>query len=202
MLHPPAPHAIPDVIETDRLILRSLMPGDGPAVNEAILETWEALHHWMPWARNRPTVEETEARARQSRTNFVERVDLPMLMFLREQPTVTVGGTGLHRMDWAVPRFEIGYWVRRSFEGKGYVSEAVRALTRLAFGTLGAERVEIHCGHRNLRSQHVAERCGFVLEGRLRNQRRETTGELRDTLVYALTPSDPATTAILARPSR
>jgi RimJ/RimL family protein N-acetyltransferase len=123
-------------------------------------------------------------------------------MFLREQPTVAVGATGLHRMDWSVPRFEIGYWIRRSFEGKGYVSEAVRALTRLAFEALGAERVEIHCGHRNLHSQRVAERCGFVLEGRLRNHRREATGELRDTLVYALLPSDPAAAAILARPSR
>jgi RimJ/RimL family protein N-acetyltransferase len=200
----PAPErfVVPDVIETERLILRSPMPGDGPALNEAILETWDALRHWMPWARERPTVEETEERARQSRANFVSRVDLPMFMFLREQPTVAVGGTGLHRMDWTVPRFEIGYWVRRSFEGKGYVSEAVRALTRLAFGTLGAERVEIHFSHHNVRSQRVAERCGFVLEGRLRNQRRETAGELRDTLVYALVPSDPATAAILARPSR
>jgi RimJ/RimL family protein N-acetyltransferase len=200
----PAPErfAIPDVIETERLVIRSPMPGDGVAVNEAILETWEALHHWMPWARERPSVEETEELARRSRTNFVNRIDLPMFMFLREQPTVAVGGTGLHRMDWAVPRFEIGYWVRRSFEGKGYVSEAVRALTRLAFGTLGAQRVEIHFSHRNLRSQRVAERCGFILEGRLRNQRREPTGELRDTLVYALLPIDPAASAILARTSR
>jgi RimJ/RimL family protein N-acetyltransferase len=196
----PALPAIPDAIETDRLILRSPLHGDGPTLNEAILETWEALHHWMPWAREQPTVDETEERARQSRTNFVSRVDLPMLMFLRDQPTVVVGATGLHRMDWTVPRFEIGYWVRRSYEGKGYVSEAVRALTRLAFGALGAERVEIHCGHRNVRSQRVAERCGFVVEGRLRNQRRETTGELRDTLVYALVPSDPAVAAILGRP--
>lgn len=191
----PGPLAIPDVIDTDRLVIRSPMPGDGPVVNEAILETWEALHHWMPWARERPTVAETEERARQSRTNFVNRVDLPMFMFLREQPTVAVGGTGLHRMDLAVPRFEIGYWVRRSYEGKGYVSEAVRALTQLAFGALGAQRVAIHCGHRNVRSQRVAERCGFVLEGRLRNQCRETTGDLRDTLVYALVPSDPAAAA-------
>jgi RimJ/RimL family protein N-acetyltransferase len=200
----PAPELleIPDIIETERLVIRSPMPGDGPAVNEAILETWEALHHWMPWARERPTVQETEERARQARSNFVSRLDLPMFMFLREQPTVAVGGTGLHRMDWTVPRFEIGYWVRRSFEGEGYVSEAVRALTRLAFGTLGANRIELHFSHRNVRSRRVAERCGFVLEGRQRNQRREPTGELRDTLVYALLPSDPGTAAIMAQPSR
>jgi RimJ/RimL family protein N-acetyltransferase len=95
-------------------------------------------------------------------------------------------------MDWAVPRFEIGYWVRRSCKGKGYVTEAVQALVQLAFKKLGAERVEIHCSHLNEPSQRVAERCGFALEGRLRNHKREPDGELRDTLVYALVAGDAA----------
>ena len=188
---------IPDAIETERLLLRSPMPGDGPAMNAAILDTWDALHHWMPWARERPTVDQTEEVARQFRANYLTRVDLPMFMFLHDRATV-VGSTGLHRMDWSVPRFEIGYWIRRPYEGQGYVSEAVRALTRFAFRVLGAERVEIHCSHRNERSQKVATRCGFILEARLRNHGREATGELRDMMVYALIPGDPAAQALLA----
>lgn len=189
---------IPDAIETERLILRSPMPGDGPAVNAAILDTWDALHRTMPWARERPTVEQTEETARQFRASFITRADLPMVMFLHDRKTV-VGGTGLHRMDWSVPRFEIGYWIRRTYEGQGYVSEAVNGLTRFAFRMLKAERVEIHCSHRNERSQRVAERCGFLLEGRLRNHGRETTGELRDTMVYALVSGDAAVQALLTR---
>jgi RimJ/RimL family protein N-acetyltransferase len=188
---------IPDEIATERLILRSPMPGDGPAMNEAILDTWDALHRTMPWARERPTVEQTEAIARQFRANFITRTDLPMFTFLHDRKTV-VGSTGLHRMDWTVPRFEIGYWIRRTHEGQGYVSEAVRALTRFAFRTLHAERVEIHCSHRNERSQRVAERCGFLLDGRLRNHGREATGELRDTMVYSLVPGDAAARALVA----
>ncbi|MGH2900558.1 MAG: GNAT family N-acetyltransferase, partial [Solirubrobacteraceae bacterium] len=106
------------------------------------------------------------------------------------------GGTGLHRMNWAVPQFEIGYWVRRTHEGQGYVSESVRALSRFALATLAAQRVEIHCSHRNARSQRVAERCGFVLEARLRNHLREPDGELRDTMIYSLVPDDPAARAL------
>jgi RimJ/RimL family protein N-acetyltransferase len=189
---------LPDAIETERLILRSQMPGDGPAMNEAILDTWDALHRWMSWARERPTVEQSEATARQLRASFITRTDLPMLMFLHDRKTV-VGGTGLHRMDWSVPRFEIGYWVRRTHEGQGYVAEAVRALTRFAFNTLKAERVEIHCSHRNARSQRVAERCGFLLDGRLRNHGREPTGELRDMLVYSLVATDAAVQALLEK---
>jgi RimJ/RimL family protein N-acetyltransferase len=119
-------------------------------------------------------------------------------MFLHDRKTV-VGGTGLHRMDWSVPRFEIGYWVRRTHEGQGYAAEAVRALTRFAFNTLKSERVEIHCSHRNARSQRVAERCGFLLDGRLRNHGREPTGELRDMLVYSLVATDAAVQALLEK---
>jgi RimJ/RimL family protein N-acetyltransferase len=197
MDRPPVLLDLPDTIETERLVLRSPMPGDGPAMNEAILDTWETLHRSMPWARERPTVAQTEATARQLRASFLLRTDLPMTMVLPDRKTI-IGGTGLHRMDWSIPRFEIGYWVRRTHEGHGYVSEAVTALARFAFRTLEAQRVEIHCSHRNTRSQRVAERCGFVLEGRLRNHGREATGELRDMLVYALVPGDAAMPALLA----
>ena len=187
---------LPDAIDTERMQLRSPMPGDGAALNAAILDTWDALHRWMPWARERPSVDESETHARTARAAFLTRADLSMLMVLRDG--TVIGGTGLHRMNWAVPQFEIGYWVRRTHEGQGYVSETVRALSRFALVTLGAQRVEIHCSHRNVRSQRVAERCGYVLEGRLRNRLREPDGELRDTLIYSLVPDDPAARALLA----
>jgi RimJ/RimL family protein N-acetyltransferase len=187
---------LPDRIESERLILRSPMPGDGPAVNAAIVETWETLQRWMPWARQRPTVEQSEEVARSFRANFVARTDLPIALFLRDGETY-VGASGLHRFDWSVPRFEIGYWIRRSFEGQGYATEAVGALTYFALTTLRAERVEIHCSHRNERSRRVAERSGYLLEARLRNHSREVSGELRDTLIYSLVRSDTAAQALL-----
>ena len=51
-------------------------------------------------------------------------------------------------MDWTVPRFEIGYWVRKSFAGQGYVTEAVRH-RRLAVRELRAKRVQLHIDVRN-----------------------------------------------------
>ncbi|WP_394846053.1 GNAT family N-acetyltransferase [Pendulispora brunnea] len=180
----PALIDLPEAIETPRLYIRRPLPGDGPVLNASIIETWESLQATMNWAQERPTVEESETRVRHQCAAFMTRTDLPMLVFLSDRRT-HVGCTGLHRMDWDVPRFEIGYWVRSSFEGQGYVTETVRALTDFAMGTLGAQRVEIRCSHRNTRSQRVAERCGFTLEGRLRNDAREPDGELRDTLIYA-----------------
>jgi RimJ/RimL family protein N-acetyltransferase len=181
----PPPVELPETIETERLILRSPRPGDGLAANEAVLETWDELHRWMPWAGERPSVEQSEERVRELQAKFLARTALPMTMWLRDGETF-LGSADLHQIDWSVPKFAVGYWVRTAFLRRGYVTEAVRALTVFAFEVLGAERVEIQCSPENTRSQRVAERCGFDLEGRLRNHYREPNGELRDTLVYAL----------------
>ena len=180
---------LPDEITTHRLVLRPPRAGDGAAMNEAVLETIEPLQRWMPWATPTPTPDQTEAWCRSSAADFVARRQLPMLLFLREsagEPATFVGSSGLHRVDWEVPRFEVGYWVRRRFEGQGYVTEAAAAITRFAFETLGARRVEIRTDDRNERSWRVAERLGFRLEGVLRNECRDSHG-LRDTRVYAVT---------------
>jgi ribosomal-protein-serine acetyltransferase len=60
----------------------------------------------------------------------------------------------------------------------------VHGLTRVAFESYGAARIEICCAGDNVRSYAVAERAGFALEGILRNERRRQ-GALGDTRVYA-----------------
>ena len=94
-------------------------------------------------------------------------------------------GTGLHRFDWNVPRFEVGYWVRSSAQGRGYIAEAVQTLTRFAFDALQARRVEIRMSTANERSRAVAVRCGFTFEGVLRADSLGVDGQVRDTAVYA-----------------
>lgn len=77
-----------------------------------------------------------------------------MFLFLKETGAL-VGGSGLHRIDWSVPKFEIGYWCRTRFAGHGYITEAVRGLGAFAFDQLGTRRVEILCDSRNHRSVRV-----------------------------------------------
>ena len=67
-----------------------------------------------------------------------------------------LGGVGLMVRNWDMPYLEIGYWLRASVEGKGYMSEAVRLLTNYALEELGAKRVEIRCDELNTRSANVA----------------------------------------------
>ena len=125
----------------------------------------------MPWAGAMPSVDESEAHCRRQQARFLLREDFVFLMFVRGADGgegELLGGTGLHRIDWALRRFEIGYWRKTGCEGRGFVTEAVRALARLAFDTLDARRVEIRMDDNNERSWRVAERAGFTLEALLR----------------------------------
>ena len=179
---------VPECIRTERLLLRRPQPGDGVTLNAAVCESIDELRPWMPWARSAPTPEESERECRRMHGRFALREDLVVFVFERQQDGsegALLGGSGLHRIDWTVPRFEIGYWRRTGRGGQGLIGEAVLALNRVAFDRLGARRVEIRMDARNERSARVAERAGFTFEGLLRQDALDPDGQPRDTRVYA-----------------
>ena len=183
MTHPTLRN-FPDHLETKRLLIRAPRPGDGATVNAAVRESFAELHAWMPWAQEMPPVEETEQFVRRGAAGWLMQDNLPMLIFRRDDG-LFLGGSGVHALDWTVPKVEIGYWLRTSATGQGYMTEAVIGLTQFAFEALGAVRIEIRCDSRNARSTAVAERAGYTLEAHFRCHERAADGSLRDTLVYA-----------------
>lgn len=179
----------PDQFETERLIIRSPRPGDGLAVFEGQVDTLSDLRAWpasLGWALAEPSIDASEAYCREGHAAYQARTDFPLLMFVKEG-NIYLGGSGLHRPDWSVPKFEIGYWCRKQFQGNGLVTEAVVAITQFAFSELGARRVTSLPDVENLPSRRVVERAGYVLEGIMRNERVTPDGQLRSTCLYAIT---------------
>lgn len=189
MAMPPQHVDVPHEILTERLLLRSYRPSDAESLIEAIDSSRTELEAWMDWVPHMRQIEDATkfvvnaSKARDAGTDFT------FGMFLRDEGRF-LGGTGFHRPRWRVPSLEIGYWMRSSEVGKGYVREAVIGLTRVGFGQLGLRRMEIRCDAENARSRRVAESAGYMLEGRLRHEDRTPAGELRDTLVFSLIDSD------------
>jgi ribosomal-protein-serine acetyltransferase len=177
----------PDHFDTDRLLLRAPRMGDGETINAAIRESFEKLHQWMDWARRIPSIAESETHAREAAARFRSREELSWWLFSKSDG-MFVGASGLHSIEWSVPRFEVGYWLRTSMEGQGYMTEAVTGIVQFAMNTLHAERLEIRCDALNRQSAAVAERAGFMLEAQLRHHRRNRNGELADTLIFAQFP--------------
>jgi len=177
--------AIPEQIESSRLVLRAPRSADATQVNAAVCESFAELKKWMPWAQTLPSLEVSQAVCQDAIKSFQERTELRWHIFSKDSSEL-VGIAGLHCRDWSVPRFEIGYWVRTSHAGKGYITEAVIALTQFAFSEIGANRIEIIADKLNTRSCKIAEKLGFTLEGTLRNHKREIDSQLRDSQIYAM----------------
>ena len=145
----------------------------------------------MEWAQGAPpTVSDTARNLAERPAGFVARTDFSFAMIERESGRI-VGTVSLFALAWDVPRGEVGYWVRTDAVGRGYATEAVRAVAKVAFEALGLVRLELRCDARNVRSRAVALRADFVLEGVLRSERRDPQGGLRDSCVYARLASDP-----------
>jgi ribosomal-protein-serine acetyltransferase len=175
-------------IMTPRLILRPPQIGDGLIVNEVVLESFDTLNKFMPWAQVKPSVEESEEFVRQAAANWIlknnEEPYLPLFIF-DKNTNLFIGGTGYHHYDWEVPCIEIGYWIRSSCAGKGFMTEAINALTQYAFKQLGMKRIAITCDINNERSKKIPEQLGYSLEGILKSNRLKVTGEISHTLVFA-----------------
>jgi len=182
---------IPARIETERLILRPYQTGDGSWYYQVSLRNRE---HLSRYERENPinglnSQDEAEALVRDFAASWVAR-NCFFLAALAKDGGDFVAQIYVGPVNWGTPEFEIGYIVDKDHEGQGYVSEAVRGALRLVFDHLGAHRVTIHCDETNLRSARVAERCGFVCEGHVREDHRHADGTLTGTLHYGLLRSE------------
>lgn len=89
---------------------------------------------------------------------------VPWLMVLRDTDTV-VGSVGFR----GVPEqgaVEIGYGVDSRYEGRGYTTEAVRAMMEWAFCQEGVCTIWAETAPDNKASQHVLEKLQFRPDGR------------------------------------
>ncbi|MBB1261708.1 GNAT family N-acetyltransferase [Streptomyces alkaliterrae] len=85
----------------------------------------------------------------------------------------------------------IGYWTLPSARGQGLATRATGAVTDWAFQTADARRIEIAHAVGNDASCRVAERCGYLPEGTLRESHRFGDGKYHDEHLHARLATDP-----------
>jgi len=183
----------PEEHRSGDLLLRSYQPDDWPELQRAVVSSYAHLRTFMPWARADTTAEQSQENARRFRA----------IWLLGEQEWVTgvwradklVAGTGFHLrgrpLDAGVA--DIGMWVRADEAGRGLGTRVLQAMVDWADAAWPFYRLTWSCDARNAASARVAEKCGFVLEGRLREDERDHLDPSfrRDTLLFGLLPADP-----------
>jgi RimJ/RimL family protein N-acetyltransferase len=143
-------------IRTDRLILRAPRLEDATTIatlvnDRRIAENTLRIPH--PYG-----IVDAEAFIAGANANSGETVFL-----ITDGDATVLGACGVGEHPAASP--EIGYWLAVPFWGKGYATEAARALVDYAFNHLG--HAVLHAGARvtNAASRRVLEKCGFKWTG-------------------------------------
>ncbi|MBN1920688.1 MAG: GNAT family N-acetyltransferase [Anaerolineae bacterium] len=131
----------------------------------------------------------TEADAAAVIQGFIESWNARSAFFLgafRKESGVFVAQIYIGVVNWDLPELELGYFAAVAHTGQGFVTEAAQGALHFCFRELGAHRVRLECDDTNIASYRVAERCGMIREGHLRENHRHADGTLTGTLLYGL----------------
>ncbi len=178
----------PDRFATPDFLIRSYECGDGAALQEATVSSYDHLRRFMPWARERQTVAEAEEVVRQARGRWLLSTDFTLGLFSPDGREVW-GGCGYHLREGPLSSLsaEIGMWIRASRTGQGLGTDALKALLEWGFTGWPWEKLSWRCDTRNAASIRVAEKAGMRREGVLVSNAIAVDGVRRDTCCYGLT---------------
>lgn len=144
------------------------------------------LRQWMPWVDGTTSVSDTRGYIQHCLHEFAENRGFQAGLWVGGD---LAGAIGYVELDWTDRKAEIGYWLGASYQGRGLMTRACRAMVDHTFGELGLNRVEIVCATENAKSRAIPERLGFVLEGVLR-QAEWLYDHYVDHVVYAMLTRD------------
>jgi RimJ/RimL family protein N-acetyltransferase len=174
-------------IETERLYLRAYRAGDGAMYyaarirNRVHLSEFESGNVIM-LLENEKQAEEIIGKLREA---WMAGKHFLIGVFDKSADH-WVGQIYVEPTNLDLPEFTVGYAADVNYEGKGYISEAVKAVLAVLFIDLGAHRVKADCHENNVRSWRLLERCGFKREGHLRENKKNPDGSFHGDLLYSI----------------
>ena len=174
-------------IRTERLLLRPFEDADLDALY--VMQSRADVTRYLPWSpRSREEVAEVLERLK-TMTAIDDVSESLRLAGVLPDSGETVGDFSLWRRSAEHRQGEIGFVTHPDHQGRGYATEASRALLRLGFEVLGLHRIVASCDARNVASARVMERLGMRREAHFR-ENELIKDEWTDELVFAMLASE------------
>ena len=142
----------------------------------------EELRRWLPWVDVTLTSDDIRKFLMRCQEQFAVK---EAVEFGIKYDGEWVGSVGFHTVKQAHEWAEIGYWLDADYQGKGVMTESVKALMKYGFEELQLNRIQIRCDSLNIKSKAVPERLGYTLEGVVREDHKHE-GTFSDGLIYGI----------------
>ncbi len=145
-------------------------------------ESKKELYRFMPFSNE--TVEDVKKFCRSVQEHRLKGEELHLAIFDSDTDTFA-GVIGVFHFRYFTPSAEIGYWIRSSVAGKGFATDAVKALLTFLRDTLSIVRVDAEVAEDNIGSRRVMEKCGFQKEG-FKPKSHLCHGEWQNMVLYGI----------------
>ena len=191
-----APWEVPSLstrIVTERLVLRPLRTNDVAEMRRALRTN---AMHLRPWSVAPGPGEDPASLASVSRAVLQHRREwkrgstFVLVIAPREDESRVIGRIALGGvLRGAFQNAYLGYWIDQELQGRGLMTEAVRATSVFAFSTAGLHRVQAAVMPRNARSLRVLEKAGYRREG-VAERYLSIAGRWEDHVLFAMTSEE------------
>jgi ribosomal-protein-serine acetyltransferase len=166
----------------DKTELRSFSDENAEELFAVVKKNYEHLRPFLQWVTPDFSIETAREFIERTNVGFAENKNPSYGIFYDEKIVGVIGFVNFSRQN---RRIEIGYWIDKDCEGRGFIGKSCKALINYVFDELEINRVEIHCSTENTRSWAIPERLGFTLEGVLRQSEWRHT-RFYDMAIYGL----------------
>lgn len=166
-------------LRTERLMLRELRAADASALFAMRSDPRVMLHIGRPVAASEQDAIELIERITADRTN---NAGVTWGMAPHGSHTL-IGTIGFYRLKLEHHLAEVGYMLHADHWGKGLMTEALEAVVNCGFERYHFHRIEAITDPANGASRALLEKCGFALEGILK-QNYLWNGEFQDSCIF------------------
>lgn len=126
------------------------------------------LSKWLEWVEDINTIDDTIVFLKNTQNSTNLGYLKSYGIFLKND---YIGNISVYDINLRTKSGEIGYWIGEEFSKKGYTSQAVKVLQENLFQVDKFSKLQISCDERNIASAKIAKKCGYNLEGIIKQKR-------------------------------
>lgn len=147
-------------LETERLLLRELLPSDDQGM--FALDSDPEVHKFL-WSEPFTRIEQSREIIEYIRQQYADN-GIGRWAAIEKSSGEFIGWTGLkleRNVNGRDTFYDIGYRLRREFWGKGYATESTKAFIDFGFSKMKIKEINAYANETNLASRNALQKCGL-----------------------------------------
>ena len=169
-------------MDTERLLLRGIQPGDEEDLFEIRNSEYILKYNCM----KKITMEQLQEQIRKD----MENKDIFCIVLKENNKVIGMVDIGQDTLRYGVNSQGISYYLGEQYASKGYMTEALREIIRHAFEEKSLDVLSVRAFKDNEASRRLIEKLGFEYEGCIRRGVKGYQDIVHDDMIYSILRQD------------